>query len=323
MRVFVAGAAGVVGKPLVRQLVAQGHQVFASTRDPDRAGFLRSLGASTVQFDGLDRAAVRQAIERAEPEVIVHEMTALSAAPDLRHFDRWFAMTNRLRTKGATNLLEAARATGVSRFVAQSYTGWNNRRDVDRPVTEDEPFDPEPAQQQRQSLAAIQALEAVALSAPLDGLVLRYGNLYGPGASESMVRLLRQRKLPVIGDGSGIWSWIHVEDAAGATALAVERGAPGVYNVVDDEPAAVAEFLPYLADAVGAKQPFRLPVWLARVLAGDVVVGWMTKSRGASNAKAKRELGWQPTWPSWRDGFRRGLGISVSAVQEAHYAAAA
>ena len=183
-------------------------------------------------------------------------MTALSAAPDLRHFDRWFAMTNRLRTEGARNLLEAEGATGVRRFVAQSYTGWNNRRDVNRPVTEEEPFDPEPAQQQRQSLAAIQALEAAVLSAPLDGLVLRYGNLYGPGASESMVSLLRQRKLPVIGDGAGIWSWIHVDDAAGATALAVERGARGVYNVVDDEPAPVAEFLPYLADAVGAKPPF-------------------------------------------------------------------
>ena len=320
MRVFVAGAAGAVGKPLVRQLVARGHQVFASTRHPDRAGDLRALGATAVQFDGLDRTAVRQAIEHAEPEVIVHEMTALSAAPDLRHFDTWFALTNRLRTEGTANLLEAAQATGVRRLVAQSYTGWNNRRDVDRPVTEDDPFDAHPAQQQRQSLAAIHALEAAVLAAPMAGLVLRYGNLYGPGASDSTVDLLRQRKLPVIGDGAGIWSWLHVDDAAAATALAVERGAPGVYNIVDDEPAAVAEFLPYLASAVGARRPFRVPVWLARVLAGDVVVGWMTKSRGASNAKAKRELGWQPRWPTWRDGFRRGLGTSGSDAREPQHA---
>jgi nucleoside-diphosphate-sugar epimerase len=311
MRVFVAGAAGAVGKPLVRELISRGHEVTATTRDPEKSEEIRALGATPTLLDGLDAAAVGQAVARAEPDVIVHEMTALATTPDMRHFDRWFALTNRLRTVGARNLVSAARATGASRVVAQSYTGWNNRRDLSLPVTEEDPFDAHPAREQRESLAAIETLEQTVLDAPLDGAVMRYGNLYGPGASESFVDLLRRRRLPIIGDGSGIWSWIHVDDAASATALAIEGRSRGVYNVVDDEPASVREFLPYLAEAVGAKPPLRIPVWLARLLAGDVIVGWMTEGSGTSNAKAKRELGWQPTWATWRDGFRQGLGIET------------
>jgi nucleoside-diphosphate-sugar epimerase len=313
MRVFVAGAAGAVGKPLVRQLVDRGHEVIGTITNPGKANSLRAAGATPIVLDGLDAPAVGEAIAGSAPDVIVHEMTALSARSDLRHFDRWFALTNRLRTEGTQNLLAAARAIGVRRFEAQSYTGWNNRRDASRLVTEDEPFDPESAKGQRESLDAIEALEHAILNAPLEGVVLRYGNLYGPGASESVVELLRQRKLPVVGGGTGVWSWTHVEDAAAATALAVERGQPGIYNIVDDEPAAVAEFLPYLAAAVGAPTPMRVPALLARLLAGDVVVRWMTESRGASNAKAKSSLGWQPSWSSWREGFRRGLSSQTSA----------
>jgi 2-alkyl-3-oxoalkanoate reductase len=313
MRVFVAGAAGAVGKPLVQQLVGRGHEVTGTITNPGKSDSLRAAGATPIVVDGLDAAAIGEAIARSAPDVIVHEMTALSGKPDLRHFDRWFALTNRLRTEGTQNLLAAASAVGVRRFVAQSYTGWNNRRDGSRLVTEDEPFDPAPAKEQRASLDAIVALEHAILNAPLEGMVLRYGNLYGPGASESVVELLRQRKLPLIGAGAGVWSWTHVGDAAAATALAVDHGRPGIYNIVDDEPAAVAEFLPYLAAAIGAPTPMRVPVWLARLLAGDVVVRWMTESRGASNAKAKSGLGWQPSWSSWRDGFRRGLSPQTSA----------
>jgi 2-alkyl-3-oxoalkanoate reductase len=309
MRVFVAGAAGAVGTPLVRELVSRGHAVTGTTRSVDGSATLRELGAEAVAVDGLDATAVAQAVARAAPDVIVHEMTALSAKPDLRHFDRWFARTNDLRTQGTHNLLAAARASGVGRFVAQSYTGWNNRRDATRPVREDEPFDPDPAPEQRATLAAIQSLEDAVLSAPLEGVVLRYGNLYGPGSSEGFVDLLRQRKMPIIGEGSGVWSWIHNHDAATATAIAVERGS-GVFNVVDDEPAAVSEFLPYLARAVGAKPPLHVPEWLGRLLAGEVVVRWMTEARGASNAKAKSQLEWTPRFATWRDGFQRGLGIA-------------
>jgi nucleoside-diphosphate-sugar epimerase len=316
MRVFVAGAGGAVGRPLVSLLIERGHQVTATTRNRTTARELSGIGASVVALDGLDAAAVGEAVVRAEPDVIVHEMTALSASPDLRHFDSWFAMTNRLRTEGLDHLLAAARAAGVRRLVAQSYTGWNNRRDVDRPVTEADPFDSSPAPAQRESLAAIVRLERSVLDAPLDGVVLRYANLYGPGSSEGLVDLLRQRKMPVIGDGSGVWSWIHNADAAAATAIAVERDDRGIYNIADDEPSPVSEWLPYLAGVIGAKPPLHLPPLIGRLLAGEVVVGWMTKARGASNEKAKRELGWQPAWRTWRDGFRHGLEASAIPTDE-------
>jgi nucleoside-diphosphate-sugar epimerase len=311
MRVFVAGGAGALGRRLVPQLVARGHEVTATTRSAGKTDELRALGARPLVVDGLDGVAVGRAVAEAQPDAIVHQMTALAGAPDLRRFDRWFATTNELRTTGTRHLLAAARASGVEKVVAQSYIGWNNSRTGGPVKSEDDPLDPEPAKAQRESMAAIEFLEKAVLEAPLTGIVLRYGGFYGPGASESTVELVRARRLPIIGKGTGVWSFIHLDDAAAATVAAVERGETGVYNIVDDDPAPVAEWLPHLAEAVGAKPPMRLPVWLARPAAGEVVVRWMTEARGASNEKAKRELDWQPAWPSWRDGFRHGLGDAV------------
>lgn len=313
MRVFVAGGAGALGRRLVPQLTARGHEVAATTRSASRTDELRALGARPVVVDGLDGVGVGRAVADAQPDAIVHQMTALAAAPDLRRFDRWFATTNELRTTGTRHLLAAARATGVEKVVAQSFIGWNNSRTGGPVKTEDDPLDPEPAKAQRESMAAIRYLEKAVVEAPLTGIVLRYGSFYGPGASESMVELVRARKMPIVGTGSGVWSFIHLDDAASATVAAVERGEAGVYNVVDDDPAPVAEWLPHLAEAVGAKSPMRLPVWLARVVAGEVVVRWMTEGRGASNEKAKRELDWRPVWTSWRDGVRHGLTDAVEA----------
>jgi nucleoside-diphosphate-sugar epimerase len=313
MRVLVAGGTGALGRRLVPQLLAHGHEVTATTRSAGKAGELQALGARPVVVDGLDGVAIGRAVAEAEPDAIVHQMTALAAAADLRHFDRWFATTNELRTTGTRHLLAAAQASGVERVVAQSYTGWNNSRTGGPVKTEDDPLDPEPAKAQRESMAAISFLEQAVTEAPLTGVVLRYGNFYGPGASESLVELVHARRMPIVGGGTGVWSFIHLDDAAAATVAAVERGDAGVYNIVDDEPAPVAEWLPHLADAVGAKPPMRLPAWLARPAAGEVVVGWMTEGRGASNEKAKRELHWRPTWTSWRDGFGYGLVDGVTA----------
>jgi 2-alkyl-3-oxoalkanoate reductase len=308
MRVFVAGAAGAIGMRLVPQLVARGHQVTATTRSTDKVDRLRRLGAEAVVVDGLDAAAVGEAVARAEPDAIVHQMTALAGKADLRRFDTWFALTNKLRTTGTEHLLAAAVAAGVGRFVAQSYTGWSNIRSGGPVKTEDDPFDPHPAKNQRETMAGLQFLDRVVPAAQsLEGIVLRYGNFYGPGASESQVELVRRRQFPIIGDGGGVWSWTHLDDAAAATVAAVEHGRRGVYNIVDDEPAPVSEWLPYLAEVTGAKPPLRVPVWLGRLVAGQVAVQWMTQGRGSSNEKAKRELDWRPAWSSWRDGFRFGL----------------
>jgi 2-alkyl-3-oxoalkanoate reductase len=314
MRVFVAGAAGAIGTRLVPQLVARGHQVTASTRSGDKVDRLRALGAEPVVVDGLDAAAVGKAVTLAEPDAIVHQMTALAGKPNVRKFDQWFAVTNKLRTTGTEHLLAAARAAGVGRFVAQSYTGWSNIREGGPVKTENDPFDPHPAKAQGETLAGLKFLERAVPEAPLEGIVLRYGNFYGPGASESLVELVRKRQLPIIGDGAGVWSWIHLDDAAAATVAAVERGVRGVYNVVDDEPAPVSVWLPYLAEVVGAKRPLRVPAWLGRLAAGEVAVQWMTQGRGSSNAKAKRELDWRPIWTTWRDGFRDGLTDSNQAA---------
>jgi 2-alkyl-3-oxoalkanoate reductase len=308
MHVFVAGAAGAIGRRLLPQLIARGHEVTGSTRSPRGLDQLRALGADAVVMDGLDADSVREAVGQARPDAIVHQMTALAGKADLRHFDRGFATTNELRTTGTANLLDAAEAAGVDRFVAQSYTGWTNPRTGGPVKTEDDPLDPQPAKAQRESLAAIRFLEETVTSAPLTGIALRYGLFYGPGSSEGQVDLVRARKLPIVGDGGGVWSFVHLDDAASATVAAVERGTSGLYNITDDEPAPVAEWLPYMAEVVGAKPPLRVPVWLARLLAGDVVVQWMTSARGSSNEKAKRELDWRPVWATWRDGFRDGLG---------------
>jgi nucleoside-diphosphate-sugar epimerase len=307
MRVFVAGATGAIGRRLVPQLVERGHDVVATTSRPERADGLRALGATPVVLDGLDGAAVGEAVARARPDAIVHQMTAIGGKPDLRHFDRWFAKTNALRTVGTRHLLAAAQAAGVRRFVAQSYTGWNNERRGGPVKTEADPFDPEPAKEQREALAAIRFVEEAVTAAPLEGIVLRYGNFYGPGEMDAMLALIRKRQFPLVGDGGGVWSFIHVDDAAAATVAALEHGRPGIYNVADDEPAPVAEWLPYLAQTLGAKPPRRVPAWLGRLAAGEVPVRWMTQGRGASNAKLKRELGWRPGYASWRDGFRHGL----------------
>jgi nucleoside-diphosphate-sugar epimerase len=313
MRVFVAGGAGALGRRLVPQLVARGHEVTATTRSAGKIDEVRALGAHPVVVDGLDAVAVGRAVAEAQPDAIVHQMTAIGGEPDLRHFDRWFATTNELRTSGTRHLLAAAQASAVEKVVVQSYTGWTNSRTGGPVKTEEDPFDPEPAKTQREAMAAIQFLEKAVVEAPLTGIVLRYGNFYGPGASESMIELLRARKMPIVGRGTGVWSFIHLDDAAAATVAAVERGEAGVYNVTDDDPAPVAEWLPHMADAVGAKPPMRLPVWLARAAAGEVIVRWMTEGRGASNEKAKRELDWKPAWSSWRDGFRHGLTDTVVA----------
>lgn len=318
MRVFVAGATGVVGRRLVPQLIAAGHEVVASTRTSAKSEQLQALGATPVVAEGLDADAMKRAVGEARPDAIVHQMTALSGSPNLRRFDRWFATTNELRTKGTDILLDAARDAGVRRFVAQSYTGWTNPRTGGPVKTEADGLDPDPLPAQRESLAAIRYVEQTVPAAGLEGIVLRYGSFYGPGASEPLVELIRKRRLPIIGDGGGVWSWIHVDDAAAATVAGLEAGAPGVYNITDDEPARVADWLPYLAEAVGAKPPMRVPAWLARPLAGAVPVRWMTEGRGASNEKAKGELAWRPRWSSWRDGFRHGLDDGPPATQRAH-----
>jgi 2-alkyl-3-oxoalkanoate reductase len=307
MRVFLAGATGAVGRRVARQLVSLGHQVTGTTRNADKAPQLRAIGVQPVVVDGLDALGIGEAVARAHPEVVIHQMTALSGAPDMKHFDRWFYQTNQLRTRGTEHLLAAARASGVRRFVAQSYTGWTNARSGGPVKTEEDPLDTDPAPGQRESLAAIRFVEETVTAAPLEGIVLRYGNFYGPGASEALADLVRRRRLPIVGGGGAVWSWIHLDDAAAATVAALSRGRPGLYNIVDDDPAPASEWVPYLAAALGARPPHRIPAWLARPLAGSVVVQLMTRGRGSSNAKARRELDWRPRWSSWRDGFRRAL----------------
>lgn len=307
MRVFIAGATGAIGRRLVPLLVQHDHHVIATTRSANKTGLLRSLGAEPVILDGLDAATVGEAVARARPDVIVHQMTALAGRPDMRHFDRWFAATNVLRTKGTEHLLAAAQASGVRRFIAQSYAGWPTTNQGPGPSTEADPFEPHPIAEQREAHDAIVFLERAVTRAPLEGIVLRYGALYGPGASESLVEIVRKRQFPIIGSGAGVWSWLHIDDAASATLAALDHGPSGVYNIVDDDPAPVSEWLPALASAVGARPPMRVPAWAGRIAAGRVAVRMMTAIRGASNQKAKRELGWQPAWRSWREGFRNGL----------------
>ncbi len=314
MRVFVAGASGALGRQLVPQLVAEGHEVVGMTRTPSRQEALCAMGARPVVADALDPDAVARAVAEAEPEVIVHQLTALSGRLDLRHADRFFAMTNRLRTEGTDHLLAAGRAVGARRVVAQSYAGWPNARTGGPVKDETDPFDSDPPRKLRAALAAIRHLEQAVTGITWgEGLVLRYGGFYGPGTSLSlepgaaMVEPIRRRQFPLIGDGGGVWSFVHIEDAA-ATVAAVERGPSGIYQIVDDEPAPVREWLPVLAEALGAKPPRRVPRWLGRLLAGEAATVMMTEVRGASNAKAKRELGFQPRWPSWRLGFAKGLG---------------
>jgi nucleoside-diphosphate-sugar epimerase len=307
MRVFVAGAGGAIGTRLLPQLIEHGHEVVATTTKREKLEALRALGAEPVVMDGLDGASVGEAVAHAEPDAIIHQMTALAGMSDLKHFDEAFAVTNELRTRGTEHLLAAAEATGVRRIVAQSYAGWPSARTGGALTTEEDPLDPTPPASMRRTHDGLRRLEQLVAAAPLEGVVLRYGSFYGPGASDALVELVRRRKMPLVGDGAGVWSWIHLDDAAAATVAAVEGRPTGAFNVVDDEPARVAEWLPYLAEVVGAKPPRRIPAWLARIAAGEAVVSLMTQIPGSSNAKAKRELGWQPRWRSWRQGFRDGL----------------
>ncbi|HLI59315.1 MAG TPA: NAD(P)-dependent oxidoreductase [Solirubrobacteraceae bacterium] len=314
MRIFVAGATGAIGRQLVPMLVARGHEVTGMTRSPAKRDLVREMGARPVIADALDPEAVAQAVAAAEPEVVVHELTAIDAGRFGRDFDKAFAPTNRLRVEGTDHLLAAAKATGARRFVAQSFSPWLYAR-VGGPVkTEEDPLDDAPPKAVRETFAAIRHVEETVTAADgIEGIVLRYGGFYGPGTSIALqpdgeqVTMIRKGRLPIIGDGAGVWSFVHIADAASATAAAVERGDPGAYNVVDDEPARVSEFLPELARAVGARPPRRVPRWLGRLLGGEATVVMMTEFRGASNAKAKRELGWEPRYPSWRLGFRQGL----------------
>ena len=309
MKVLVAGATGALGKQLVPRLVARGHEVVGMTRSESKREAVLGLGATPAVADALDAEQLARVVAEAEPEVIVHELTALSGDLDLRHFERTFAETNRLRTEATDHLLAAGRAVGVKRFVAQSYAGWPAERTGGRVKTEDDPLDPAPPKAVRSTLEAIRYLESAVTGAGwTEGVVLRYGGFYGPGTGlgpegGDMVELVRKRKFPVVGDGAGVWSFIHIEDAAEATVAAVERGRRGIYNVVDDEPAPVAEWLPAVASAVSAPPPRHVPRWLGRMLAGEAAAVMMTEVRGASNAKAKRELGWEPKHPSWREGF--------------------
>jgi nucleoside-diphosphate-sugar epimerase len=309
MKVLVAGATGALGRQLVPRLVADGHEVVGITRSESKRGVVEAAGATAVVADVLDSDQAARAVAETEPELIIHQLTALSGSIDLRHFDRTFAMTNRLRTEATDHLLAAGRAVGARRFIAQSYAGWPFARSGGPVKTEDDPLDPTPPGAMLETLDAIRYLESAVTGADgLEGLVLRYGGFYGPGTSlgpdeGEQLELIRKRKFPVVGDGAGVWSFIHIEDAAEATVAAVTRGRPGIYNIVDDEPAPVAEWLPAAAAALGAKPPRHVPRWLGRIVAGEAATVMMTEVRGASNEKAKRELGWQPRHASWREGF--------------------
>ncbi len=304
MRVFVAGGTGVIGRRLVPQLVARGHQVTATTTSAGKLGLLEQLGAEGTVMDGLDAAAVGEAVAAAGPDAIVNEMTGLSEAhagkPNLRKAERFFAITNRLRSEGIDHLLAAAEATGVTHVVAQGHASMNGIRQGGWVKAEEDPLEVV------EGTKAIKHLEDVVVRA--GGAVLRYGGFYGPGANDDQVKLVLKRLFPLVGGGTGYVSWVHVDDAVSATVLAVEQKARGVFNIVDDEPAPASEWLPYLAECAGAKPPRRVPAWLARLLAGDMAVGIMTEGRGFSNAKAKRELDWELRYPSWRQGFKEELG---------------
>jgi nucleoside-diphosphate-sugar epimerase len=308
MRVFVAGATGAIGRQLVPRLVAGGHEVHGMTRSAGKRAMLEELGAVAVVADALDRDGGADAVARSQPDVIVHELTAIGAI-DMRHFDRDFAPTNRLRTEATDHLLCAGRAVGVRRFVAQGVAAYGAyARSGGSIKSEDEPLEATPPREMRETLAAIRHLEDAVLGARwTEGIVLRYGVFYGPGTSlapgQEQLELVRRRRFPVVGGGGGVWSFVHVADAAEATVAAVERGRRGVYNVVDDDPAPVAEWLPALAHTLGAKQPMRVPRFVGRLFAGETGVAMMTEVRGASNAKAKRELDWRPRHPSWRKGL--------------------
>jgi nucleoside-diphosphate-sugar epimerase len=317
MKVFVAGAAGAIGAQLVPQLVDRGHDVVGMIRSPSKRGLVAALGGRPVVADALDREAVARAVAEAAPEIVVHQLTALAGKLNMRRIDRLLAPTNRLRTEGTDHLLAAAEAVGARRFIAQSYAGWPFAR-VGGPVkSENDPLDPQPPAALREALRAIRHVERAVTGIPwAEGVVLRYGNFYGPGTGISadptapMTKAVRKRQFPLVGDAGGVWSFVHIADAATATVRAIEHGTAGIYQVVDDEPAPVRAWLPTLAEALQARPPRHLPRWLARIAAGEVATVWTTEVRGASNLKSKLELGWEPEHRSWRTGFVEMVGAT-------------
>jgi nucleoside-diphosphate-sugar epimerase len=313
MRIFIAGASGAIGSQLVPQLVAHGHEVVGTTRSVAKTGALRALGAEPVIVDALDPDSVAAVVAKAEPEVIVHQLTALNGPATIRNVKRMAAATNRLRTEGTDHLLAAARAVGVRTFVAQSNYALLER--TGGPVVDESGrIEPNPPKDIEEEVAALRHVEnAVTGITWADGIVLRYGGFYGPGTGietapdATMAELIRKRRFPIVGDGGGVWSMVHITDAASATVAAIERGKPGIYHVADDEPAPVREVLLELARALGAKPPRRVPAWLVRLLVGRGAAEIMTQARGISSEKAKRELSWTLRYPSWRTGFTHGL----------------
>jgi len=308
MKIFVTGGTGAIGKFLLPQLLDKGHEVVALTRSPDKAVLIEQVGANAVIADPLDKQQLTAAVRRAEPEVIIHQLSALKDAGNFRKFDQEYALTNRFRTEVTDTLLAAARTIGTRRFIAQSYCGWPYAKKGGPIKTEEDPLDPKPPQNFTKTLAAIKYLEEKMRSVSfLDGVALRYGSFYGPGNAigkgGTVWKMVRKRRLPIVGGGGGIWSFIHISDAAGATVAAVTNGPPGIYNIVDDEPAPVSKWLPALAKAIGAKPPYRIPHWLGELTIGKEGVSMMTSIRGGSNAKAKQELHWTPIYPTWRIGF--------------------
>lgn len=313
MKIFIAGATGAVGRRLIPALIQLGHQVIGMSRSKDKMKMIRASGATPVIADAFDAKALNNALQETKPDVVMHQLTSIPGRLNLRNIGRDFALTNRLRTEGTDHLLAAAKAAGVHRFIAQSFAGWPYAREGGPVKTEEAPLDPNPPKELRGMLAAIEHSEKVVLeSAHLDGVVLRYGAFYGPGTSiaadGAMLEEVRRRRVPIVGRGAGIWSFVHVDDVAAATLLAAERGRPGIYNIVDDDPAPVSDWLPALAKAVGAPPPLRIPAFIARLAIGAHGISLMNEIRGASNAKAKRELSWKPFYPTWRSGFREGLG---------------
>jgi 2-alkyl-3-oxoalkanoate reductase len=309
MRVFVAGASGAIGARLVPQLIDRGHEVIGTFRSPEKAERLRALGAGAIALDLLDGAAVRAAVLDAAPDAIIHEATALAGGGFSRKLDRAFAQTNRLRTEGTDALLAAARQAGVRRFVAQSFAPYRYARVGGMVKTEEDPLDPSPAAGSEQTNAAMAHVDQAVTD--FGGIALRYGGFYGAD-DDGLVKPVRKRQFPVIGSGAGVTSFVHLDDAAAATVLALEYDGAGVYNIVDDDPAPLREWLPVLAEALGAKPPRHAPTWLAGLIAGEGGVIMATQSRGASNAKAKRELGWTLRYPSWRQGFAAAYSTAPS-----------
>ena len=312
MKVFLAGASGAIGQTLIPLLVEQGHEVFGAFRNPAHAGQVESLGATPVMVDALDGQAVADRMAEIRPQAVIHQLTAIPARLDLRHIDRDFEMTNRLRIEGTRNLATAAVKAGVEKFLAQSFAGWPYARRGITLKTEEDDLDPSPPPQMKAMLDAIEMLEHTTVREQgFTGVVLRYGPLYGPHSSiakdGTMVEEIRQHKVPLIGQGTGVWSFLHLHDAATATVAALTHAQRGIYNIVDDDPAPVVEWLPYLAECVGAKPPMHVPNLLAKMLVGEHAVAMMNDIRGVSNEKARKELHWTPKWSSWRQGFRDGL----------------